>query len=71
MKKTAKKASLKFAPLGAKKIESVFSGGMYVEKNTARPSNVRPVRLRRAGRALRQAAKNSKKWLRHLFRKSY
>jgi hypothetical protein len=38
------KSLAEFAPPGANKIKSVFSGGMYVEKNTARPVNVRVVR---------------------------
>ncbi len=29
----------------AKKVEIIFSGGMYVEENTARLANVRRVRL--------------------------
>lgn len=45
-----------FAPVGAKKLKSVFDRGMYVGENTSRPANVRTVRLWRTVSALQQAA---------------
>jgi hypothetical protein len=38
------KCLAEFAPLGANKLKSVFSGGMYVRKNTSRLTSVRPGR---------------------------
>jgi hypothetical protein len=38
-----------FAPAGAKKVKFVFSGGVYVGKNSARPANVRAQRSAPAG----------------------
>ena len=51
---TAEKSLAEFAPAGAKKMEIIFSGGVYVGENTARLANVR--RARRALRALPRAA---------------
>jgi hypothetical protein len=38
-----------FAAAAAKKIKSVFSGGVYVGKNSSRPANVRAQRVRCSG----------------------
>ena len=45
-----------FALASAKKMEIIFSGGVYVGENTARLANVRRVRRRRALRAMQRAA---------------
>ena len=39
-----RKSLAEFAPAGAKKMEIIFSGGVYVGENTARLANVRRVR---------------------------
>ena len=49
-----RKSLAEFAPAGAKKMEIIFSGGVYVGENTARLANVR--RARCALRALPRAA---------------
>ena len=36
-----RKSLAEFAPAGAKKLEIIFSGGVYVGENTARLANVR------------------------------
>ncbi len=46
-----RKASQSFAPAGAKEIEIMFPGGVYVGKHTLRPASVQAVRLRRTARA--------------------
>ena len=51
-----RKSLAEFAPAGAKKMEIIFSGGVYVGENTARLANVRRVRRRRALRAMQRAA---------------
>ena len=38
-----RKSLAEFAPAGAKKMEIIFSGGVYVGENTARLANVRRV----------------------------
>ena len=53
---TVEKSLAEFAPAGAKKMEIIFSGGVYVGENTARLANVRRVRRRRVLRALQRAA---------------
>ena len=40
---TVKKSLAEFALASAKKVEIIFSGGVYVEENTARLANVRRV----------------------------
>ena len=50
------KASQSFAAGAAKESQIIFSGDMCGEENTARPANVRTVRLGRTARALQQAA---------------
>ena len=52
----SKKSLAEFALASAKKMEIIFSGGVYVGENTARLANVRRARLRRALRALQRAA---------------
>ena len=42
------KCLAEFALASAKKVEIIFSGGVYVGENTARLANVRRVRRRRA-----------------------
>ena len=54
--RTVEKSLAEFAPAGAKRMEIIFSGGVYVGENTARLANVRKVRRRRALRALPRAA---------------
>jgi len=49
------KSLAEFAPAGAKKIGSIFGGGVYVAENSSRPANVR-VCACRTRRALQQAA---------------
>jgi hypothetical protein len=44
----------------AKKLQSVFSGGVYVGKNSARPANVRVAQRKLATRALQRAASPQK-----------
>ena len=50
----SKKSLAEFALASAKKMEIIFSGGVYVGENTARLANVR--RVRRALRAMQRAA---------------
>ena len=50
------KSLAEFALASAKKVEIIFSGGVYVGENTARLANVRRARRRRALRALQRAA---------------
>ena len=50
------KSLAEFAPAGAKEMEIIFSGGMYVGENTSRLANVRIVRRERTMRALPRAA---------------
>ena len=50
------KASQSFAAEAAKESPIIFFGDMCGEENTARPANVRAVRLGRTARALQQAA---------------
>ena len=45
-----------FAPAGANKVLTIFTGGVYVGKNTSRLANVRVVRYWRTASALRRAA---------------
>ena len=56
MRTDYRKSLAEFAPAGAKKMEIIFSGGVYVGENTARLANVRRARHRRALRALQRAA---------------
>ncbi len=39
------KASQSFAPTGAKEMQIMFPGGVYVGKHTLRPASVQAVRL--------------------------
>ena len=50
------KSLAEFALASAKKVEIIFSGGVYVGENTARLANVRRMRRRRALRAMQRAA---------------
>ncbi len=45
------KASQSFAPAGAKSMQIIFPGGVYVGKNTLRPASVQAVRIWRTARA--------------------
>ena len=53
---TVEKSLAEFALASAKKMEIIFSGGVYVGENTARFANVRRVRRRRALRAMQRVA---------------
>jgi hypothetical protein len=51
------KASQSFAAMRRNKVQAIFSGGVYVGKNSSRPANVRAVRRRRAASAM-QSGRN-------------
>ena len=51
-----RKSLAEFAPAGANKVLTIFSGDMCVGENTSRLANVRVVRHRRTASALRRAA---------------
>jgi hypothetical protein len=42
-------ASQSFAALRRNKLQAIFSGGVYIGKNTSRPANVRALRVRCGG----------------------
>jgi ribosomal protein L40E len=54
-------------PQRLKKFLFVFSGGVYVGKNSARPANVQDLRQRRRSLCAAAGRIPSKKWLCHFF----